>query len=362
MENSIKIMKEIEATHKGIGVSTLFGDICFLGKVSVMYIADRGKGKGTTISAIKSNLPPDYDMIIDNLTLSELGNKNQLQACYGKTLVWRIKEWSTMNQWNRILFLTIGAKIITDREYYHYMGDKKGVPTVIDIKDTDLICYVGIQPLKMQKLMIENENWESLATDRFVKWTMLNPLRQKTYDFPPQYELPVIDYNLLPDIPNEPMFLMKMFNKQVSVERTPIFAQRLFRGYCILEGIKNPTLRDQMDMVKLFSPFIKLYSQLIYSEDIEAETRLSVGSLRLFTEIISHNGISIDELETFFSVYQKKRKPIDKPLENGKVMINRHSEMLLDRKLISVVTNSPTKFYMNKYYEDYFQWYGDLTK
>jgi hypothetical protein len=361
MENSISIMKEIEATHKGLGVSTLFGNICFLGKLSVMYIADKGKGKGTTISAIKTNLPQNLDMIIDNLTLSELGNKNELQLCHGKTLVWRIKEWSTMNQWNRILFLTIGAKIITDREYYHYMGERKGIPTVIDIKDTDLICYIGIQPLKMQRLMIENDNWESLASDRFIKWIMINPLRQKSYDFAPQYEMPLFDYNLLPDIPNEPMVIMKMFEKQISSERLPIFSQRLLRGYCILEGIKNPSIRTQLDIVKLFKPFITLYPQLIYREDLESETKISTGSLSLFVEICSHNGITIDELETFFSIYQRQKRVTDKPIENGREMINRHSRMLIDKGLISVIENSPKRFYVNKIYDDYFQWYGALT-
>lgn len=362
MENSIKLMKDIEVTHNGLGASILWGNICYLGKISTMFIADKGKGKGTTISAIKTNLPENLDMLIDNLTMSELANKNELQLCRDKTIVWRIKEWSTMNQWNRELFLTIGAKIITDREYYHYMGERKGgMPIVIDIKNTDLICYIGIQPLKMQRLMIENSNWESLASDRFIKWTMLNPLRRKSYDFAPQYEMPYIDYDLLPDITDEPTIIMKMLYKQVSTERLPIYAQRLLRGFCIFEGIKNPTIRTQLDIVKLFKPFVSLYQQLIYSEDIESETKLSVGSLRLFTEICSKNGISIDELETFFSVYQRQKKLTDKPLENGREMINRHSRMLIDRNLISVVENSPKRFYINKYYDDYFQWYRSLT-
>jgi len=364
LENSISIIKQIESTHRGLGISVLFGLICYLGNISVIYLADKGKGKGTTISSIKTNLEPRYDMIIDNLTLTEMGNKNELQNCHGKTLVWRIKEWSTMNQWNRTLFLTIGAKIITDREYYHYMGDKKGIPIVIDISDTDLICYIGIQPLKMSRLMTENENWESLASDRFIKWTMLNPLRNKSYDFLPEYEMPIIDYKLKPDIPDEPMIIMKLLEKQVSPERLPIYSQKLLRGYCILEGITNPTLNGQLDILKFFKPFIELYPMLIYTEDIEAETRLGVGSLRLFTEITSHNGISIEELETFFSVYQKKRSPqnANKPLENGREMINRHSQMLQDRGLITVVDNSPRKFYMAKRYEDYFANYEALTK
>ena len=89
---------------------------------SKVTVKDKGKGKGTTISSIKTGLPENLDMIIDNLTMSELGNKNELQLCRDKTLVWRIKEWSTMSPYNRELFLTVGAKIITDREYYHYMG------------------------------------------------------------------------------------------------------------------------------------------------------------------------------------------------------------------------------------------------
>ncbi len=363
MENSLRIIKQIESTHRGLGISVLFGIICYLGKISVIYLGDKGKGKGTTISAIKTNLDNKYDMIIDNLTLTELGNKNELQFCHDKTLVWRIKEWSTMNQWNRTLFLTIGSKIITDHEYYHYLGDKKGIPIVIDIANTDLICYIGIQPLKMSRLMTENENWESLASDRFIKWIMLNPLRTKSLDYPPQYEMPDIDYELQPDIENENRFLMSMLKGQVSPERLPLYAQRLMRGYAILEGIESPRLTEQMELAKFFRPFISLYPQLLYSIDLDEETKFAVGSLRLFTEISQNSGISIDELQHLFAVYEKKmRAKYGNPLENAKEMINRHASMLTDRGLITVEDNSPRKFYLNDTFTNYFNWYSDLVK
>lgn len=366
MENSLQILRQLEQTHHGLGVSVLFGDICYLGNVSVLYLGEKGTGKGTTITEIKTGLDEERDMIIDNLTLTEMGNKNQLQHCWNTKIVWRIKEWSTMNRWNRELFMTIGAKIITDREYYHFVGmNKGGIPIVIDIKNTDLVVFIGIQPLKMSRLMRENENWESLASDRFIKWVMMNALRKGALDYYPKYERPdVVDEELQPEFKTDLALTRRMLAYQISPERCPIFAKKLLTGYARLENNPTITIRDELEFTKLFRPFIELYPKVVFSRDIAEESELAVGSMRLFTQIVKQNGISVDELQDTFSVYDVKKKPQDanRPLENAKEMIYRHAQLLIDKKLITYVDNSPRRFYMTKGLEDYWNWYEGLVK
>jgi len=366
MENSIKMMKQIESTHRGLGISVLLGEIAFAGEISTIFLGEKGTGKGTTISAVKTfGLEEDHDMIIDNLTLTEMGNNNQLQHCYDTKMVWRIKEWSTMNRWNRELFLTIGAKIITDREYYHFIGMSKGsVPTVIDIKNTDLVCMVGIQPLKMSRMMRENENWESLASDRFIKWVMINALRKESLDFIPDFELPeILDDKLIPEFKTDLKLTRNMLHNQISPERIPIFAKKLLTGYARLENNPVMTLRDELDFVKLFKPFIEIYPKFVYTRDISEESELAVGSLRLFTQIVKHDGITIDELQETFSVYNVKKRPElqNRLLENAKEMISRHSQLLLEKGLVTKVENSPARFYMARPFEEWWEWYRGIT-
>lgn len=371
MENSIKILKQIESTHRGLGISILFGLISLLGKVSVIFIGEKGMGKSTTIGMIKGvGILPSLDVSIDNLTLTELANQNQFSACYNQKMLWRIKEWSTMNRYNRELFTTMASKIITEKEYYHWMGEKKSkdgvkIPIVIDIKNSDLMVFVGIQPLKMSRLMRENENWESLTSDRFIKYVMLNALRQDSVETPPKYDIPEItDMNIIPEFKTDLKMTKTILHNQISPERVPLFAKHLLTGFAVLENKTEITIRDELNFQRLFRHFIQLYPNIIYSRDIAEESELAVGSMRLFTQIVKNNGISIDTLEETFSVYNVKKKPQDanRPLENAKEMINRHSELLTNRGLISVIDNSPRKFYMSKPFETYWTWYSDLTK
>ena len=187
MENSIKVIRQIERTHKGLGIPILFGNLAVLAKSSVMFVGEKGIGKSTIVKAIKPiNVLSNLDMSMDTVTMQELAMN--IGYCHNANMLWRLKDWGTLTEWHRKMFLTIGSQIISDHEYKHMMG-KPEKPLPIDIKDTDLTVLIGITPIKIGKMMRENENWEAMASDRFIKICMINPLRHESTKYLPAYHI-----------------------------------------------------------------------------------------------------------------------------------------------------------------------------
>lgn len=365
MENSIKMIKQIEQTHKGLGIPILFGNLAVLARCSIMYIGEMGIGKGTVITSIKPlGVNNGYDLLFDTVTLTEMASR--IANCDGINMLWRMKEWGTMSRYHRELFLTVGAKIITDHEFYHQMGEKKGVPIVIDIKDTNLVALIGITPLKFARMMAENENWASLGSDRFLKFILYNPVRDDTITSPPRYDL--FGSYQFTDLPiNTPLTMIpELLSHQISEDRKMIYSRALLRAYCIFEGKTECTPRDEIDFIRLFKFYLEGYGNFIYSTDIEEEPHLAVGGLRLFATISRHEGISMEELLDSFGVYEgatirRKNNPNEQTKVNYREMIMRHAKILLDKDMITITHNSPDKFYLSKRYQTYFDWYRGIT-
>jgi hypothetical protein len=357
MENSIKVIKQIEATHKGLGVPTQFGNVCVTAGISQLYVGEVGTGKGTAIRSITNPFLSAYDMNLNSVTLTELVHR--IGHVQSETLVWRFPEWSTLSKYHRELFLTVGSQIISDHNYYHEMGEKKGVPTVIDIKSCDLIAIIGIQPLKMAKMMKENENWESLASDRFIKFAMFNPLREDTIESTPKYNMVKYKYEPKMEITTEMTLTRRLLNAQISEERLPLFCRHLLRGYATVEGKERVTIREEVEFIKLFKPYLEIYPSMIYTSDIEEEKTFASGAYRLFLLISKHEGATIEEIRDKFRVYTKHIRTGRFATEAYDKMIMRHAELLMDMGWIFMNHNSPTKFYLSDKLHQYFDWYRD---
>lgn len=364
MENSLKLIKQIESTHKGLGIPVLFGNIACLAKISVMYIGEVGMGKSTLISSIYPfDVDKKFDLTFDAVTMQEMADRIGIAS--NKNMLWRMKEWGTLTDHHRKLFLTIGAKIITDHEYYHEMGSVKGIPIVIDLKNVNLTAMIGITPLKFARMIQENENWASLASDRFIKFILYNPTRKDTITEAPHFDI-YGEYHFT-EIPIETslMLIQNLLRKQVSENRLITYCRALVRAYAIFEGRNTVTAQEELEFDELFRPYLEGYGNFVYAADIEDEPHFAIGGLRLFSVIARHEGITLDELKDSFFVYEKaylKRKSNNERYQiNYEEMIKRHAQILIDRDMVKMTHNSPDKFYLSDKYKSYFNQFEGLT-
>jgi len=350
------MIKQIETTHKGLGIPIVFHDIAVLGQTSVLDLGEKGVGKGTTVRSTKGiNIKPQLDMMMDSLNMTVLSNR--IKGVSNENLLWRIKEWSTFSPYHRNYFLTVGSQIISDHSYEHVMQSKVGKPILLKVDNCMLMCLIGITPLKFQRMYTENENWESLASDRFIKWVTINPLRKESVKFDPKHDLPDIDLKLkrLP-IESTLMITKKVLQKQITEERLPIFVRDLINAYCIMENYEQVNVKAELEFMKLFGIYLSIFPSITYTTNIEMPDSIAIGSLRLLAIVARHEGITIDDLIQVFNVYHKENRS-----ERYDETIMRHTQILQDRDLMQIQTESPKRFYMSKRLENYFDWYRSIV-
>lgn len=360
MENSIKFIKEIERTHKGTGVPSLYTQLTTLTKWGLFLIGSKGTGKGTIIKNVKT---PNKELeFSDQIRIQNWDSANLLQIasriglCHNKILIWKIKEWSTLLHYHRQIFLSIIAQIITDGEYTHTMKINTK-PEIIDIKNVTLICLIGTQPIKLDGI-INNENWEALASDRFSKFIFINPLRKNTTPKEPNFTFNDKNIYKKIDIKTDCKLTMDLYFNQVSDNRAELFAKDYLRAYAIFENKDVITLRDELDFTQLFYPYLTLYKHIYYSTDLDKPPKVHIGALKLLEEIAKHeNGITQKQLGEKFNVYDKET--ISEDVDSRTRIIRKHAHPILRAGLVQKNTNSPVKYLLGKTLLKYFDYYKD---
>ena len=363
MEQILSIAKQIERTHHGLGLPIAFGDICVLAKTSLMYVGEKAIGKSTSIKSIKGlNILEAWDMPMDTMTLTELVGR--IGTVDNGNILWRIKDWSTLSPYHRQVFLTVGSQIISDGEFHHTMGSPDK-PIALAIKNTVLTVLIGITPMKFGMMIRENENWESMATDRFIKFCTINPLRAKSLKHTPIYHMSpafkddrFINVNYSMPIESNLMITKHVLQGQVSQDRLDIFARDLLVSYATIEGYDKITIRTEMEFKNMFEIYMKVFPDLSYSTDIEQPSKFATGSLRLLIEIARHTeGISLKHLADSFGVYEKENRS-----ERYDEMIMRHAKVLLERNYITKTVNSPVVLAPSRRITDYISQYLEWMK
>jgi hypothetical protein len=174
---------QVESAYPGLGVPVLYGLLSILANKSVFYIGGRGVGKTRIIQCTPD--VDDYDTSKwDTFTMGELSDlckrlsnnadPIEFEGIHDNQLVFKVKDFSTLSEYHRWTFLTICSKIISDGDYTHITI----VTPYLKFENCKLAMLVAIQPILYSHLCNRDTQWESMSTDRFTKFLVLNPLRQ----------------------------------------------------------------------------------------------------------------------------------------------------------------------------------------
>ena len=360
MDNSIKVIKQIESTHSGLGIPLLFGNICELANVSCFFIGEKGIGKGTIVKCIKPTdvVNPKFDVSMWNVTLGQLLTDLSTEPVIKEKLIFRVDEWAVLKAYQRDMYLSVVSEMISDRTFKRTIGSKSG-DRMIDVEDCDVMSFVGITPLKFGNMMTENDNWEAIASDRFVKLCLINPLRCDTIESIPSYEFnPILNIHTVVPIKSQLTVMKWVLNNQVSDNRLITYCRKLIKAYCKFEGYESVTIKAESEFKQLFGTLLSFYPAFIFTQDIEYELQFSVGAFRLLGCICSHDGFKYQDLIEYFKVYEKTGKEL-----SYKKMIYDKAKWLENHHFIDIISNSnEPHFYMSKQLSDYFEWYKSIRK
>ena len=360
MENSIRLIKQVELTHKGLGVGILFVNLCAFAGVSLLLVGEKGEGK---TRVIKSTRPYGYNseniFSFDTTTMKEIIQKIGIKD--SQSLYVKIEDFSTLSAHHREIFLTWFSKIITDHNFTHSYGVGNN-DIEIKITNCDLTICVGITPMKYAKLTQENEYWESIASDRFLKFLFLNPIRKKSLEMNPQYQFSPVSSgdSFVAETDTSFNITNKLLFRQITRLRTILYSRKLIKAYCRYEGYEKITMRNELEFKKLFEPYLRAIPDLTYIQNLEDNTNIAIGAIRLLSFVC--DSVARDEPTTLtamtetFGVYNKLQHS-DRYLET----LRKHIQILTNHGLITYETiDNDIIFHLGEKLQKYFSWYRGL--
>lgn len=361
LENLLKIIRSIESTHRGLGVPESFNILSIVANHSVFNVASSGSGKTHMIYSIVQQCQKFPNADVQNwnsMTYYEL--LERIGVKFNKKLIWTVEEWSMLSDYHRETLLAISSKIATDRSYERSF--RAGAQTsVIKISNCDLVMLIAIQPFKFTRLMKDSDNWQSIASDRFIKFCMVNPLREKTLDFPPIFQFPDVDYYRKIETEPNPI-LINLFTPHLTRPRAELAVMRYQQAWCQMNGTDKFTDTDAMGFSALYYPYLELYPLMIRSFDPDKEETFYTGAFRILEYFTSPEhygrGVSIQEMVDVFHM----NNPDDESRRISQATIYRHMNILKYKGVVQQHNPEYGVYELSKPYRDYFDNYRSLWK
>lgn len=343
-------VQQIEASYKGLGIPALYATLSILANKSVFFIGGRGTGKTRLICCVPEVEDCETEKF-DTFTMGELdGLCKKIAVNYdffedfdgvkNKNLVFKVKDFSTLSEYHREIFLTICSKICSDGDYQHITT----LTPYLKFENCKLAMLIAIQPRLYSLLCYRFTQWDTMSSDRFTKFLILNPLREETRDDEVVATLPrkiPLDATIPETV--DLTKLTELFNGQVSEGRAFLYARDYSKAIARFQG-KTEVSQEDVDLFyKLFNPYLESFTKLQQRIDLDHTVTVSSGHLELLTEIAKHlEGRTKAELATNLMVTPRH--------------IEREITFLLDKELIR---EHEKKYLLSTELTEFFNWYKD---
>ena len=360
MENCLRSIKQVDTTHRGLGIYLILVQLCVNADRSIIVIAPSGSGKKVLVNGFKtpSTINQEQDIKWDSVTATQLVNR--IGFLHDAKMLWRIEEFGTLTDFHRKTLMTIGSKIITDKSYYRDMGSPSK-PIVIDIKNCELVMVIGIQPTTLADMIHKEVMWEALGKDRFMKVVILNPLREKEIDTFPDFTPEVLETTKF-KVPEKPL-ISKIFRHQVSDGRMNRWCRDLISSFMTYEGYSEYQEKYELQFMELFGEIISLFSKLSYTETLDQPIKVNGGSMMLLNEIAKHNyngGITQHTLADTFRIYRPRIDASEVEDTTRLDTIRYHARVLLSNDLIRKSNVEPITYHLSDGLTKFFNWYQGI--
>lgn len=350
-----------------------------------MLIGERGIGKGAVIRAIRDyilkkddvsrryvnadrwykycNIKPEYVTNLDTVTLRQLAQVLFLEPVKDTTLYWTIEEYSLLQDYHRKMLLSIGSKLITERELDRTVGNYG--ETRIKIKNCDLVMSIAIQPNQLQDTIQSEKDWESLANDRFIKFSMFNPLKnfRQSSGYPQFDFVPTFDSQNNITVLTDLRTTRELFEGQISYDRLPLLAESMIKAYCQFEGYDHVGLIQELEFRNLMWPYVRFFADSLGTYLMSNEPNIRNADYKLLDWICKFPNIEYIEL-------QKKLRLQEKPLDergyyrDGLLPVKQvmyYANRLKQIQYIDFKEDSPATFNLSPKLQAYFDWYQSLV-
>jgi len=301
IENTLKIIKYIEFTHKNLGLPTLWSKIVDLANLGTFLVAERGRGKGSVLSAIEKLRHRDV-IKINILTYKGLKKLEERLSNNQATIINRDLS-SLYTDYLKDVGLNVLANLITDHGVKAETGQYS-----LQIENAYISFIGGCQPQLLNRLN-KLAGWEGMYKDRFMRFYFIY-LRPVERIHPAEPDVPQIEYidpeqvSIPSEIREDKRYkrLLNVIAEQTSENRAVIYTQQLLKAHA---GLNERTVVVHKDLDVLNALILNLKLDTLLSRrdySVSEPPVLDAGAYLILFDIVLYGEVSRKALREKYKV------------------------------------------------------------
>jgi len=283
------LIREVEATHEGLGNAIAFAAICIKAKMCLLIVSPAGCGKSAVSDAIGRS---HYQTIrIDSVTRSGLRDfKDQFNHFQGLVVIDDLGKVDT--DYSRIHTVTSFAELC----YSHFIS-KHTMTVTVEILEFHGSAVLNVQPPVLAAL-IEADEWEVVTADKTVRYYHLyRPIK------PNENRLEAkIDWGIDKDLVHKPRHDYKLYDKlariasiQWSDARVLQHLDNLLRATAAFAR-RQEVINDDFTLLHRLMKPMTVERHITSKSGFETGRRLDTNLLAVLVEFASWKDINIERI------------------------------------------------------------------
>lgn len=321
MENTIKVIKRVEKTHKNLGIPSVFAKLCDIANLGCLLVAERGRGKEATMNVIKQLRHRD---VLEISRLTPAGIAGIAPQLNGHELTMINPDISSVyTDYLKDAFINVISHLISE----HRIPASYTAQYKYTVSDCTISFISGAQSKMIRKLQ-QLPSWESMYKDRLLRFYMFYPRGTPNYvDFMPDVgeitmggstvESISIPRSIMED--EKYLRLLILMRIQTSEGRSKTYLNRLLKASAWLNQRDVVTSGD---LEFLNACGLNLHTEYMLSEreTVSSPLLLNPDSYVLLFYIVEKENVTRKELREYFKMSRAKLDRQIQPLMASNIL------------------------------------------
>ena len=321
MENTIRIIKRIEKTHRNLGLPTVFCKLIDISNLGVLIVAERGRGKGAIMDSL-IQLRHRNVMRMSKITPAGLAAVANEMNDTEITII-NPDITSLYTDYLKDAAINVISHLISE----HSLPASWTARYRYSISNCTVSFISGVQAKMMRKLM-KLASWESMYKDRFIRFYMFYPRGTPKYcpEYPYVGEIemgghPVDAISIPSSIKSDPRYtrMKAILRIQTSEGRCQMYLNRILKASAWLNQREVVTEGD-LKFLNACALYLHTEYMLSERETVSSPLLLNPDSFVLLFHMIEHKEASKKSMREYFKMSTSKLDRQLKPLMSANII------------------------------------------
>jgi hypothetical protein len=310
LENTIKIVRAVEKTHKNLGLPVVFAKLIDFSNMGLFLCGARSMGKGAILNCIKQLRHRD---VMEITRITPAGLAKEADSMSHRTLTVINPDFSSFYT---DYLKDAGVNLISHLLTEHSVPKSWTAQYRYDIEECYISFLSGVQPVLIRQIN-KLPQWESMYRDRFMRFHLLYPLGTPKYvaKYP---ETPVLVFDklnpekdiTLPDSIKETeeyRRLKTVFWRQTSEGRSGLFLDRMLKSHAFLNN-RDCVAEKDVKFLCLFIPYLQIDYLLSERDSVSSPLLFNPDAYLVLNYVVEHVEATRQQLKDYFLLVKEKGK------------------------------------------------------